>query len=143
VLARWSWLGELRRPPRYLEHQLAAETDKLDQFTRFVALIEQGATSDEACAAVLRQQGDAAPAEQSAACEASEEEAMGETPPTEVSAEPRPRLEGQALRQALFATLARLFISGDPRHVELERGKFNRAIKTWSLPGCSRAISPR
>ena len=46
-----------------------------------------------------------------------------------------PGLEGQALRQALFATPVRLFTTGNHRHVELERGKFNRAIKNLVLAG--------
>ena len=39
------------------------------------------------------------------------------------------------LSQALFATLARLFTNGDPRHAELERGKFNKAIKNLVFAG--------
>lgn len=38
-----------------------------------------------------------------------------------------PGWRGQALRRALFATLARLFTNGDPKHIDLERGKFNWA----------------
>ena len=49
--------------------------------------------------------------------------------------DPAPRLEGQALRRALFAALVRLFNGGDPRHVELERGTFNQAIKNFVLAG--------
>ena len=44
---------------------------------------------------------------------------------------PSPRLEGQVLQRALSATLARLATRGDHRQVELERGKFNRAIKNF------------
>jgi hypothetical protein len=109
--------------------------EKLARYTQFVMLIEQGATKDEACAAVLEQQDHAAPAEQKTSCDAPAERSAEEMASAEEEADHRPRLEGQTLRRALFATLAQLFTNGDPRHVELERGKFNRAIKNFVLVG--------
>jgi len=126
--------GELRRQQRYCQHQLEAENAKLAQFSQFVVLIEQGYAKDDACAAVLCQQDEVASTEQEAAG-VPVEEAAEATPPEEIAAAPRPRLEGQALRRALFGTLARLFTNGDPRHIDLERGKFNRAIKNFVFAG--------
>ncbi|HLV99403.1 MAG TPA: hypothetical protein VKT82_12080 [Ktedonobacterales bacterium] len=122
--------GELRRQQRYWQHQLEAAQGKLAQFTQFVTLIEQGATKDEACAAVLGQAANDSDGEEEPEGAPAAEAVQADPPPTVA-----PRLEGQALRRALFATLVRLFTSGDPRHVELERGKFNKAIKNFVLAG--------
>ena len=113
--------GELRRQQRYLEHQLEAETEKLDYFTHFVHLIEQGYTKAEACEAMADQEDEAAAPPEATFAEATMEGHAEALPSVDVAAPAGPRLEGQALRQALFATLARLFTNGDPRHVELER----------------------
>lgn len=65
--------GVLRREPRYLQHHLEAETRKLARYTQFVVFIEQGATKDKACSAVLGQQDITAPAEQTASGDAPDE----------------------------------------------------------------------
>lgn len=82
--------GELHREIRYCQHRLEAETKKLAQFTPFVALSVQGTTKDEACAAVVGQQGETTPDEQATSGDVPAEEA----PPEEGPAEPGPRLEG-------------------------------------------------
>jgi hypothetical protein len=102
--------GELRRQQRFLQRLVEAELKQLARFTRFVTLIEQGYTRDDAYEAVLRQQdeGAAAVEEEGAHAEEPTDEPLRE----EVAAARGPRREGQPLRQALFAQLSRLF---DPR----------------------------
>jgi hypothetical protein len=77
---------------------------------------EHSYTRDDACEAVLGQQDEAAAGggEEGAPAEEPTEEPFR----VEVEASTRPKLEGQALRHALFATLARLF---DPRRPQARR----------------------
>lgn len=123
-IGRGNW-GTLMREQRFLAGELEEQEAELARYERFIALIEQGATKEEACELLLEQHHQEPPAEQGTFDDVS----LSSVPSEELPPEPAPRLEGQKLRQALFTTLARLFTSGDPRHIDLERGKFNRAIK--------------
>ena len=55
----------------------------------------------------------------------------------EDAATPALRLEGQGLRRALFRQLVALFLPTppDPTDIKLERGKYNRAIKSFEAKG--------
>jgi hypothetical protein len=123
-IGRGNW-GALVREQRFLAGDLEEQKAQLARYEQFVALIEQGAIKEEACEQILELHPQVTSLEPSGS---------EELPPTATSedqplAESAPKLEGQQLRQALFTTLARLFTNGDPRHIDLERGKFNRAIK--------------
>ncbi len=126
-IGRGNW-GALVREQRFLAGELAEQETQLARYERFVALIEAGATKEEACEQILDLHLQETSADQSASEELPSAAMPAEDP---LPAEPAPRLEGQKLRQALFATLARLFTTGDARHIDLERGKFNRAIKNF------------
>jgi hypothetical protein len=149
-IGRGDW-GALMREQRFLAREVEEQKAELMRYEHFVALIEQGATKEEACKQLLAERTP----EVSVSEETSAEPAPGETPfedlASPVPVEPAPRLEGQPLRQALFTTLARMFTNGDPRHIDLERGKFNRAIKNLvavdvqpeDLPGLRAAFEKR
>jgi hypothetical protein len=126
-IGRGNW-GTLVRQQRFLAREMEEQETELSRYERFVALVEQGATKEEACAQVLGEHPSDTRAEEDAPAEVASSDAP-EAQAALVPAEPPPRLEGQQLRQALFATLARLFTTGDPRHIDLERGRFNTAIK--------------
>jgi hypothetical protein len=124
-IGRGNW-GALVREQRFLAGELAEQETQLARYERFVALIEGGATKEEACKQLLERHHQETSADQSAT-----EELPPAAIPAEdqLPAEPALRLEGQKLRQALFTALAQMFTTGDPNHIALERGKFNRAIK--------------
>lgn len=121
--------GALVREQRFLAGEVEQQEAQLTRYENFVALIEQGATKEESCAQLVAVHPQETSAEEIVAEELPPSEATGVDQTSGSSAEPPPRLEGQQLRQALFTTLARMFTTGDPRHIDLERGKFNRAIK--------------
>ncbi len=127
-LGKGNW-GALVREQRFLAGELTEQEAQLARYERFVALIEHGATKDEACEQLLGLPTQATAAEDCVAEERTPAEDIPEDQASEASAEPAPRLQGQKLRQALFTVLAQMFTNGDPRLIELERGKFNRAIK--------------
>jgi hypothetical protein len=127
-VGKGNW-GALMREQRFLARELAEQEAQLTRYERFVALIEHGATKDEVCEQLLGLHTQATAAEDCVAEEPTPAVAILEDRASEISAEPAPRLEGQKLRQALFTALAQMFTNGDPRLIELERGRFNRAIK--------------
>jgi hypothetical protein len=124
-IGRGNW-GALVREQRFLAGELAEQETQLARYEQFVALIEAGVTKEEACEQIFDSRYQDTSAEQNASEEQSSE---GIPLEDQLPAEPAPRLEGQKLRQALFTALAQMFTTGDPKHIDLERGKFNRAIK--------------
>ena len=131
-IGRGTW-GTLVREQRFLAGEVEEQKAELARYERFLALIEAGATREEACEQLLAQPSQEVALEAPDATEQAPTEPPSEDEASTSPPEPAPRLEGQPLRKALFATLVRLFTTGDSRHVELERGKFNRAIKNLVL----------
>jgi hypothetical protein len=127
-IGRGNW-GTLVREQRFLAGTLEEQKAQLARDERMIALIEQGATIEEARQQVLVASPQGALAEEQGSDDLSSAEAAYDDQADMLPAEPAPRLEGQKLRQALFATLAQMFTTGDARHIALERGKFNRTIK--------------
>jgi hypothetical protein len=124
-LSNWS---EARKRQRDLAWLLQDQQKRVERYQRFVALIEQGATKEEATEQAFQQEAQAVEggdAEQAPNAEVAEAE---EAPPP-----PKPKLTGEPLRRALFAVLTRLFTTGDPRYVTLERGRFNAAIQKFRV----------
>jgi hypothetical protein len=119
--------GEARKRQRNLTWLLQNQQKRLARYERFVMLIEQGATKEEAAEQAVQEATQ--PTEEKAAEQSPDEEA----PVEETPSPPKPKLTGEALRRALFAVLARLFTSGDPRYVTLERGRFNAAIQKFTV----------
>lgn len=125
-LSMRNW-GEARGQQRFLARHLAEQQAKLECYEQFVAMIEEGATPEAALTLVNASE---APSPENADTEADAQEEMS------LAEEPvasTPKLQGQPLRRALFATLTRLFTNGDPRFVTLERGRFNKAIQKFEL----------
>jgi hypothetical protein len=123
-LSMRNW-GAAQSQQWFLARHLEGQQAKLECYERFVALIEEGATPEEALALVNASEAPSSANEDAEADTPTQEEMS----PAGESATSAPRLQGQPLRRALFATLTRLFTNGDPRFVALERGRFNKAIK--------------
>jgi hypothetical protein len=124
-LSNWS---EARKRQRNLAWLLQDQQKRIERYQRFVALVEQEATKEEAAELAFQQEAQEAwggDAEQAPDEEVAEAE---EAPPP-----PKPKLTGEPLRRALFAALTRLFTNGDPRFVTLERGRFNAAIQKFRV----------
>lgn len=125
-LSMRNW-GEAQSQQRFLARHLEDQQAKLECYEQFIALIEEGATPEAALALVNASE---APSPENEDAVAATQEEM---PPAGETGTSAPRLQGQPLRRALFATLTRLFTNGDPRFVALERGRFNKAIQKFEL----------
>lgn len=128
--------ARLRQEASLAEMLYRQEEERLAVFERFLALIAEGRTKEEALAEINAAAPSASAYSAAPAAPEAMQTALDQAEGVvalEVQAAPVVRLEGQALRKALFATLTHLFLSDppDPTDIALERGKYNRAIKVF------------